>query len=82
MLALRPVVLRQRPAQQADRPLRPGRRLAEPDMGELGVGIGDPWQGRDIGLGRQTEERVADDDPGVIGGEMGELRAAETSPAA
>ena len=66
MLGLGPVVFRQRPAQQADGALRASRRLAEADMGDLGVGIGDPRQGREVRLGGQTEQRVADDDARMI----------------
>ena len=59
-----------------DRPLCARRRFVQPDMGQLGIGEGDPGQGGEIHLRRQAEQRVADDDAGVIGGQMRELRPA------
>ena len=52
------------------------RRLAQPDLGQLGIGVGDPGQRPVIDPRRQPEQRVADDDPGVVERDMGELRAA------
>ena len=50
--------------------------LGHADLRQLGIGIGDPRQRAVIDLGRQAEQRVADDDAGVIAGDMGELRPA------
>ena len=51
-------------------------RLGQPDMGELGVGEGDARDDAAVLLRRQAKQQRADDDAGVIGGDMGELRRA------
>ena len=53
-----------------------GLGLGQAHVGELGVGVGDPRNRAVVGLGRQTEQRVADDDAGVIAGDVRELEAA------
>ena len=53
-----------------------GLGLGQADLGNLGVSVGDPGHGVVVHLGRQGEERVADDDAGVIAGHVGELIAA------
>ena len=47
--------------------------LRHTDMGELRRRVGDPGHGAVIHLGGDAQERVADDDAGMIAGDMGEL---------
>src|SRR6266851_6842672 len=77
-LRLRPVVLVERPAQHLEVAAMRLERLGlgHADLGELRVGIGDPGQGAIIDLGRQAEQRVANDDAGVVAGDVRELRPA------
>ena len=50
-----------------------GLSLGHADMGKLGVGIGHPRYSPIINLCRQAEQHVADNDAGMITGDMGEL---------
>ena len=43
-------------------------------MRQFRVGVGHPWRQRLVDLRRQAEQHVADDDPGMIAGNMGEAR--------
>ncbi len=53
-----------------------GGFLGEADIGEFRVGIGDPGDMPGIDLGRQAEQRAADDDAGVVVGDVRELQPA------
>ena len=53
-----------------------GRRLAHADMGQFGIGVRDPGQRLQTHPGRQPQQGVADDDAGMVVGEVGELEAA------
>ena len=55
----------------------PRRGLRQPDLGELGVGIGDPGHGPGLDLGRQAEQRVLDHHHGVMAGHVGERVGAD-----
>src|ERR1043166_4051185 len=73
-LPLGTVVLVIGPAQHADAPA--GLRLRQPDVGKLGVGVGDPWDDGLVGARAQAEQHVPDDDPGVVIRRVGELQPA------
>src|SRR5208282_4675477 len=76
-LGLSPVVLGKTPTQHARGPLDGARRgFGQSDLGEFGIGIGDPGQCPVIDLGRDAEQRVADHDAGMIEGDVGKLRPA------
>ena len=67
----------ERPAQHPHVLARGARGgLGQPDLGELGIGVGDPGQRPVIDLGGQPEQRVPDHDPGMVERDMGELRSA------
>ena len=51
-------------------------RLMKPDPREFRVGVGDPGHGFRLVFRWQAEQRVADDNSGVITSHMGELGAA------
>ena len=50
-----------------------GLTLGQADMRQLRVGVGDPWNSAIIDPGGQAEQRVADDNPGMIPRNMGKL---------
>ena len=50
-------------------------RLGQPDMGELGIGEGDPRDDAAVLPRRQAEQQRADDQAGMIAGDMGESAA-------
>src|SRR6516164_1951414 len=74
-LGLRPVVLDKPPTQHA-RSLPDGARggFSQSDLGELGIGIGDPGQCPIVDFSGDPKQRVPDHDPGVIERDMRELR--------
>src|SRR5215831_7978580 len=73
-LGLGTVVLVIGPPQQADGETARSRlRLGQADMGELGVGEGHPRHEILVHLDGQAKQRVPDDEPGMVIGEMGEL---------
>ena len=77
-LALGAVVVGIRPAIDADAAIALARLgLGQADLGKLGVGIDDARDDAGAGVGLQPEQRVPDDDAGVIIGEVGECRAAD-----
>ena len=51
--------------------------LGQSDLGKLRVGVDDAGNRRGADIGPQAEQRILDDDAGVIIGEMGEFRAAD-----
>ena len=52
---------------------RPGLALVEADVGELGIGEGDPGERPLVDLGGQAKEHVLEHHLGVMAGEVGEL---------
>ena len=77
-LGLRAVVLRERPCDgRGSGVLRACLRLGQADVRQLGIGVGDPRHRAIVDLGRQIEQRVADDDACVIAGHVRELVAAD-----
>lgn len=57
-------------------PRRFRRCFSQADLGQLGVGVGDPWDGFGIGLGRHAEEHLSHHNRGMMARHMGKLRAA------
>ena len=54
-------------------PARPRLRLGQADLSEFGIGEGHARDGVRVHRRRQAEQRVADDEPGLVVGEVGEL---------
>src|SRR5437588_136462 len=52
------------------------RGFGHPDLGEFGIGEGDPGQCPVIDLGRKSKESVSDHNPRMIESDVGELRPA------
>ncbi len=76
-LGLGAVVLLERPLHRFRAcVLELGLRLGPAHVRKFGLRVGDPGHGPVIHLGRQIEERIADDDAGVIAGHVRELEAA------
>ena len=74
---LGPVIVVKRPAQNLDPAAMPfaGLGFGQAHLRQFGVGVRHPRDYR-AGLHRQSEQRVADDEPGVITRHMGELQPA------
>ena len=77
-LGLGTIVLRERPPQDSD--IIAQRFLClhfgQTHIGKLRIGEGHPRHGTMIGLGRQFKHGIANDDTGVIAGDMCELQTA------
>src|SRR4051812_6561515 len=73
-LGLGAIVLRDRPAQDPDSPVAgPRLLLAEADGGDLRIRVGDPRDGRRVDPHGQAEQRVPDDEAGVVVRDVREL---------
>src|SRR5262249_3820860 len=74
---LGPVVLGKRPTQYTRSLLNSARRgFGQPERGKLGIGKGNPGQGRVVDLGGETEQGVPDNEPGVVECHVGKLGSA------
>ncbi len=74
---LRAVVLGEMPAQDVDLHVLVARFVfGQADMGEFGVGVGNPGNGAVIGACGHTKQRIPDDDAGMIARDMRELETA------